>query len=946
MPSKPVPVLYSLAKTHFWFAVTSILLLGSLVWTVAADYNREWKGWQRKFIALKTEKIRAELKAAEAKIDLEALQALEAKLEERRAEFKKHKSETSALKKEISRFELGIARIKADAEDRKQYIDSYTYSYEQNSARGDARTAGEYQKKIRELETFYSSAKVRLEKLEAEKEKAVQRRAAFSLGMKSAQREIDEVVKEKARIKRRLDLVRPTLAKEILNAPMIDFIAPSLRIQQVVVENLYDDYHFSRVQKVDRCTTCHLGIDQAGFEAAPQPFRTHPKLDLFVGSKSPHALESFGCTVCHGGNGHSVSFRDSAHEPSDAAELAAWTKRYGWKRLDKWDAKMLPTAMTEASCAKCHHGTLEVPQAPRLNEGRRLARKVGCFNCHTVKGFEDAWKVGPDLRNAGSKINEEWMIRWLQDPNAFRPGARMPRVFHLSNSSDASDHERGIAAIEASAAYILKHSDATPPAPPPVPGDAVRGGELFKQVGCLGCHSGAGITGGTAGPELIGLGSKVSASWLYAWLKDPKRHSPETRMPDQRLTNEEAADIAAYLLTSRADAFDALPAPRAKPEVLDEMVSKHLVKNMRVLEAVDQLKGMDRGTKLEFLGKRTIAHQGCFGCHAIQGFEDAKPIGSELTEEASKDIHKFDFGRAPIEYTRQAWVMAKLKDPRIFDEGRVRDYLEKLRMPNFGFTDDEILSLTTFVMSLSGEYVPLEMQKIPGERGLAVEKGRNLIAKHSCQACHTLDSKEGVLRKLTADPGDAPPILDGEGIKVQERWLHEFLKAPAKLRPWLKSRMPNFGLNDEELETLVRYFSALEKIDASYRSYTPLPASPEHLEAGQILFTQFQCVKCHQMNAQSVALGVSSLGPDMNLTRERLKPDWVDKWLEDPQVLQAGTMMPTYFPEGQTPLPNILGGDAKEQARAIRDHLYHPGEGGIINASPDNPQKTLKGEKK
>jgi hypothetical protein len=59
-----------------------------------------------------------------------------------------------------------------------------------------------------------------------------------------------------------------------------------------------------------------------------------------------------------------------------------------------------------------------------------------------------------------------------------------------------------------------------------------------------------------------------------------------------------------------------------------------------------------------------------------------------------------------------------------------------------------------------------------------------------------------------------------------------------------------------------------------------------------------------------------------------LRPEWVLQWLADPQKIMPGTRMPAFFPataqfpEGQSPFPNVLGGDAKAQIQAIRDHLF------------------------
>ena len=83
---------------------------------------------------------------------------------------------------------------------------------------------------------------------------------------------------------------------------------------------------------------------------------------------------------------------------------------------------------------------------------------------------------------------------------------------------------------------------------------------------------------------------------------------------------------------------------------------------------------------------------------------------------------------------------------------------------------------------------------------------------------------------------------------------------------------------------------------------------------------KLKCMQCHQPG-EAASLTASFLAPNLTLARERLKPDWIVEWLKDPQVLQPGTMMPTFFPEGQTPFPDVLGGDAVEQSKAIRDYL-------------------------
>ncbi len=80
----------------------------------------------------------------------------------------------------------------------------------------------------------------------------------------------------------------------VRNAPIADMLAPSLKIQQVQLDGLSNDVNFLRSQRVDRCVTCHIAAEKRGFEDKQKypesVLRTHPRLDLFVDSNSPHPL--------------------------------------------------------------------------------------------------------------------------------------------------------------------------------------------------------------------------------------------------------------------------------------------------------------------------------------------------------------------------------------------------------------------------------------------------------------------------------------------------------------------------------------------------------------------------------------------------------------------------------------------------------------------------------
>ncbi|MBI4358934.1 MAG: c-type cytochrome [Candidatus Omnitrophica bacterium] len=920
MPQDPNK-LYNVHKTTIWFAIAGVFLTISLMMTVGQDYEREWKKWQKKFVTFEREKVKQDLKEAEKAVDPKQLEALEEALKAAQVKFDQNKAQYEKLISERAPIEVSLTKAKSRYQDFKQFYDSYKFFLEEHRAHGDKGKAKEYEQKIKDIEPKMKQAQLDQEGVEKKIEDMDTQIQEFKAAEKKIAKEINKRLRDQKQLSLKLAKLEPSLAQELLNAPMVDFVAPSLQIQQVVLEDLYDDFYFAKSQKVDRCTSCHLAIDREGFEKAPQPFQTHPNLDLFLSAASPHPLEKIGCTVCHGGSGQSLDFIHTAHTPRNKEQAKEWKKKYHWHELEKWEAKMLPLQHTQASCAKCHQGVMEVPQAPKLNEGRRLAQKFGCFGCHLVKGFDNRWKVGPDLSHIQSKVDREWIVKWLQNPKAFRPSTLMPQIFHLENTNAPEDKTKSNAAIEGIATYLLKHSETLELKSAPEEGDHEIGKQLVKDLGCLGCHSVGDAKANDHGPELVHLGSKVSRDWLFSWLKDPRHYSAETRMPNLRLSDEEAAHITSYLLESKNQKFDETALPTVEEKDVNELAFDYLSRKMRHAEANEKLSKMELEKKFELVGREMILQQGCFGCHEIRGFEDMKPIGTELTKEGQKEVDKLYFGFIDIEHTRQDWFFQKLKNPRIFDRGKIVGYHEKLRMPHFGFTDEQAEALTTFLLSLREEDIPLEMKRGLNLKEQEIEAGRFLVSKFNCQGCHTLDGIEGKIRALYEDKGGAPPVLDGEGAKVHEFWLYHFLRKPSTIRPWLKVRMPTFGFDEDETNTVVKYFHNLAEQKISFAPEES-HATSESIKVGRELFIQLKCIQCHQPGGEETkALTASFLAPDLTLARERLKPAWVVEWLKDPQTLQPGTMMPTFFPEGQTPFKEVLEGDTMRQIQAIKDYL-------------------------
>jgi hypothetical protein len=63
------------------------------------------------------------------------------------------------------------------------------------------------------------------------------------------------------------------------------------------------------------------------------------------------------------------------------------------------------------------------------------------------------------------------------------------------------------------------------------------------------------------------------------------------------------------------------------------------------------------------------------------------------------------------------------------------------------------------------------------------------------------------------------------------------------------------------------------------------------------LFDMLKCVRCHQFGSGDGAVDAADLAPDLSLTSGRLKPEWVESWMKNPQALEQGTRMPNFFIE-------------------------------------------------
>ena len=312
------------------------------------------------------------------------------------------------------------------------------------------------------------------------------------------------------------------------------------------------------LQRVDRCTTCHLGVEDPTMKNAPEPFRYHEGLGSHIPSK-------FGCTICHGGQGLATD-KESAHG-----------------KVDFWPSPLLSREYIRASCGRCHKEG-DVPGVPELTEGRRLFESQGCRGCHKLNGVGGS--IGPDLTTEGANRRApEWMERHFLTPNVVSAGSAMPNFHFTRDQARALTYYMLSLTSEEMGSYYSSVRL--------IPGPEY-GRQLFIEKNCVTCHS-VGGEGSKSGPDLLGVTTRHSAEWLDEQLVNPELVYPGSSMPAYDLEPNARKALLAYLQTATPDDIQAILSHRLRP-LTPEDVS---------IEA----------------GKQDFARFGCVGCHgtALQG---------------------------------------------------------------------------------------------------------------------------------------------------------------------------------------------------------------------------------------------------------------------------------------------------------------------------------------
>jgi mono/diheme cytochrome c family protein len=291
----------------------------------------------------------------------------------------------------------------------------------------------------------------------------------------------------------------------------------SVEIRQDVLKDLS-----SHVQ-VDRCRSCHVAIDDDRFKNGKQPLRTHPEIP-------EHPFGTFGCTVCHEGNGRAVN------------------KYYAHGEDHFWPEPLLHKPFIEASCAKCHTDPY-IKETPHLRRGKELFVRFACVACHTIKGFSRGTQ-GPELTEVGHKFKLDYLDESIRNPHANTRVTSMPK-FPITEEDRADlvtflKSQRGRPLVEAPLPLRVKIERWKELEPEKTEATIAKGKSAFEHRSCVACHKLEEKDGGQA-PNLTFIGSVRSQKYIIEHLKNPRAHTPGSIMPTYWMSDSEIRSIAKYL---------------------------------------------------------------------------------------------------------------------------------------------------------------------------------------------------------------------------------------------------------------------------------------------------------------------------------------------------------------------------------------------------------------
>ena len=404
-----------------------------------------------------------------------------------------------------------------------------------------------------------------------------------------------------------------------------------------------------------------------------------------------------------------------------------------------------------------------------ISQGELRFRQMFCSTCHSLAVTRAGetkligGDIGPELTKVGSKVNSDWLIGWLRDPQGYLPHTRMPRY-------GWSDED-----LYKVTQYIttkLIDSDlltSVPQLGQPTEQEIQFGHRLFLEKGCASCHSIEGLNPQKDfGPDLSALGGKNASelefgaakiphnlvSYIQAKLQDPTSVNPAARMPQYNWNQADLDAITTALLSMKG-------APPTS--ALQNLVVSRKEVAFRPTGAFAEV----------------YERYKCYTCHKFNGY--GGDLAPELTYEGSR--------------AQRQWIVDFLKNPQTLRPTLI------LRMPQFNMSDKDAATLADY-MTMALQHPAANPAAVDAKQfGPAmVALGKQLYeVKYQCQSCHTIGGSGGYVG----------PNLNNAGGWLTPAWVEAWLRNPQALIP--DTIEPRRNFTEDEVRALTAYLMTLRQ---------------------------------------------------------------------------------------------------------------------------------------
>ncbi|GAB5404639.1 MAG: DUF1080 domain-containing protein [Aureliella sp.] len=499
---------------------------------------------------------------------------------------------------------------------------------------------------------------------------------------------------------------------------------------------------------------------------------------------------------------------------------------------------------------------------PSAEGGQVLISELGCVSCH-APGADVAPRQAPILTDVGARVRPDHLLAFIKNPHHVKGGTAMPDLLGKMPEAERTRAAEAIASFLAMGSSLADRVGN--------PRRVRTGKDLFHNIGCTACHAhqdGVKVNAATTVP-LGQVEAKYTLDSLAAFLKNPHTIRPSGRMPDFNLSEEQAADVATYLLRDTILGDGALNTRASfyegSWETLPDFTQLQPYRESEVYGLDILASGRKNGFGVVF-ETTFVAPK-----NAVYTFRISSDDGSRLIVDGQRvaendGVHPKSMKQAKVELTAGPHSLRV----EYFENGG-EEVLE-LDVKGGGLSWSAVESLVT--LDPDAKPSPL-IESVFEPRAELVDAGRKLFKSVGCASCHVLE-RDG--SRVTATLS-APTLtsLAHNGLSPNEGCLAEDVPV---------------GLPDYELT-----YSQRAAILAALKSGPP-DNSKEPEAAEQLIhrnMVTMNCYACHSRNRLGgpedtrdlvFKTTIKEMGdegrlpPPLTGVGDKLKPEYIDQVLD------------------------------------------------------------------